>query len=668
MLILFFIIPVIALVYYYYKSTVPVITGRQRTLLRILRFVTIIILLMLLFNPVISFNRNHRYYPDIVFLTDNSLSMDLSVGKETKAKVMDNYSNQLIHVIEDSNFNTHHFTFADGIDGERTGSNISLTLENLTERLSLDNIEKVFLLSDGWFSDEEMDIVNRFNIPITTIHPDYELEDFDLGINRLLYNQIAYTEEEVTIIAEVFADNYTDKGLVSLFLEDELIDTQEVDFSEESFRQVTFDYTFDDPGLYSMYVEIEATDYDQEESNLNNNVYPGAIRVIDKRSGISILTDRLNWDVRYINNALSRDDRKEISLFTFHNNRFYEANQSIQFHDIFQDHMQLLVIVNHGDLDFDDDQLQLIDRFVGNGGGLLFVGKPKESLQEIKASTDMGIDRSFRSTISLSSSSDKYQTFNNINADNIPTVNYYYVSTMLHPEILAAFNNEERSPAIIYNQYRQGRVIYMPFFDLWRWQMRAEDDQYNTFMANLSTWLANPAGADFFAQTDKNSYFLGEKVTIKLTALDETLSANPNLNPRLQLFDKDDSLVEEEYMSFANQNYLTAITNLSSGQYTYRIVEETIDKTAEGDFLVSDVHSQGRYRGYNYPLLSFISRQTGGEIIHHEDIDSFTTDAATQKTERVKFEISLYRHWLIITLFLLSFCLEIFFRKKWGLL
>jgi hypothetical protein len=66
-------------------------------------------------------------------------------------------------------------------------------------------------------------------------------------------------------------------------------------------------------------------------------------------------------------------------------------------------------------------------------------------------------------------------------------------------------------------------------------------------------------------------------------------------------------------------------------------------------------------------MLSYIANLTSGKIITPENI-SEQTFAATSRTEISSREIPLYKnYWLIIT-FLVAFCLELFFRKRWGLL
>lgn len=662
-------IPALLLVYYYYRQTVPELSKLRRVLLFSLRTIAVLILLVLIFNPILNLSRTISQKPVLLFLEDNSYSMELHAGDKTKMELLDGYRQKLEVEGKSSGYEVKRFSFADGIDGSRSSTSLTKTLQDLSGKTSLQTIDRIVLLSDGWFRDERLDIINRLNIPIWTAHPEYEHDEFDVGINSLFYNPTTYTEDENYVIADLFADNYDGEAELSFYINDELHDKKIIDFREENLQQITFSHTFDEAGLYPIRVEIKAAE--DGEHNTGNNTYPGAIRVLDKRSGVYILTDVLNWDVKYLNNALRRDERKDVKVFrssSSDDQYFFSGREAISYRELYPDHLQMIIIVNYGDLRLSDDHNELLQRFVRNGGGLLHIGKPTGGLSEVLGVRESAIFRTFRSTVSLTPESRKYQTFADVDATSIPTIDYLYIEPMLHAEILAAVNNEERSPAIVYSEYSQGRVITMGFFNLWRWQLRGTGEKYNDFITNVTAWLSNPSENNFFAMSDKNSYFLGETVEIKLTAYDETLSIHQGLNPKLNLYNEEQELVLQDFMTFDNRYYELSLENLIAGNYRYEIIDDKTGNKDEGSFIVSDIDAERRNRGFNYPLLAYISRQTNGSILFEEELPDISFERVFPSIERKRFEIPLYRHWIIITLFLLSFCSELYLRKKWGLL
>lgn len=666
MIIILLLIPALFLIYYYYRTTIPEIPKPRKALLFALRTISVIILLVLLFNPIFNFSRSVVSRPQVIFLTDNSYSMDLSAGTESKYDLLRNYRQQLEPEIRKNNYDLRDFTFAAGIEGTRTATKLTNTLQDMSERVNMQNIDKIFLFSDGWFNDDHLDIINRLNIPVWTIHPDYAPDEFDLGISTLYYNQTAYTEEENEIIVDIFADNYEDEAEISFYIDDRLVDKQRISFAEENIKQIVFSNIFDQAGLFPIRAEIEALEGD--EHNRNNNIYPGAIRVLDKRSGVHILTDILNWDAGFINNALRRDERKDVKVIRQQEDSFLSGRDHLPFGDIFPDHLQMLILINKGKLTFSGEQVETIERFVNNGGGLLFIGNPLTEMEEILGARQSVIMRTFRTTIQFTPESRRYQTFADLDHNQVPTIEYLYVEPLLHSEILATFNNDERSPAILYNEYGQGRVLNFAFYNIWRWQLRGEGETYNEFIGNVASWLSYPSETNFIAMSDKNSYFLGENVRINLTAYDETLSIHRGLNPKIYLYDEEDQTVLEDFLSFDNRYYHISIDQLPHGNYSYNIIDEGTGNSTDGSFIVSNIDAERRNRGFNLPLLNYISRQTGGTSILEEDLPNLTFVEALPTIERRRYEIPLYRHWLVIALFLLAFCTELYLRKKWGLL
>ena len=77
---------------------------------------------------------------------------------------------------------------------------------------------------------------------------------------------------------------------------------------------------------------------------------------------------------------------------------------------------------------------------------------------------------------------------------------------------------------------------------------------------------------------------------------------------------------------------------------------------------------ESRDRGFNTSFLAYISDQTNGKLFYPEDITEFEFPEAQLMSFKKKAEIPVYKKWYLIVLFLVSFCLELFFRKRWGLL
>jgi hypothetical protein len=105
---------------------------------------------------------------------------------------------------------------------------------------------------------------------------------------------------------------------------------------------------------------------------------------------------------------------------------------------------------------------------------------------------------------------------------------------------------------------------------------------------------------------------------------------------------------------------------LGPGTYTVRVQDgELQDSTS---FAVLSQSPEVRDTGINQALLRYVSDITGGKVIGTEDLSELTLPTAQSINMQREHRIPLYRKWYIITLFLLSFCVELYLRKRWGLL
>jgi hypothetical protein len=121
-------------------------------------------------------------------------------------------------------------------------------------------------------------------------------------------------------------------------------------------------------------------------------------------------------------------------------------------------------------------------------------------------------------------------------------------------------------------------------------------------------------------------------------------------------------------MISGNEKYRAVINELQADNYTFFVSDETTKQQAKGEFTVSSDNPEKYDKGINKTLLSYIANRTNGGFFSDQEIDEFVLPQANVTTKELKKEIPIYRKWYLIAVFLLSFCTELFFRKRWGLL
>jgi len=654
----------IILVTFFYKKTTPVLDNWQKILLISLRSIAITVLLLLLLNPILYYFQNKTSKPVVVVLNDISTSMKQSGNGQIKSDLITKFKGKIERDLELKNFNIVSYNFANGLDGEGNSTNLSKTFAQVFKKIDTDKIEAIILLSDGWFHDEELDIIEIQNIPIYTFDPQFKSEDFDLRITGINHNKIVYRDEIIPIEVDIYSQKYYGKAKVELITNNKLLSEKRVNFIDKEFHKIIFDTSFPNAGIVPITLKIST---DSTEVNTENNLLNSAIQVKRDRSKTLLISDGLDWDVTFISNAVNDDQHWECK-YLLKKGRLQDAGKNTSL-NIEMNEVNILTLINNGKLRFSANEVKIIDRFVANGGGLFMIGKQIKELEHISPATSSRIQQTFNSTISLTEKSEQFNTFSAIDKtdiNNIPPVSYYYVNPKIEAKILARFNDNERSTAILFSQYGRGKILLFAFHDLWKWQLWNSGNSYNEFIHNVFSWLGQTSSERFYSSLKKNSFFPGEEININLHAFDETLSPVTEINAEISVTNSENIIVYRGFMLKEDNKYMIKFSGPQPGKYEYIISDEVSKNQTEGKFIISQNSPENRDTGINLALLSYISNKTNGKLI--ENVSDLNISEAKQEIIKTRSEIPIYNKWYIITIFLLAFCTELFLRKRWGLL
>jgi uncharacterized membrane protein len=649
---------------YFYWQTMPEISRGRRYSLAALRWIALAVVMILLFNPIIRYSRKQPVQTKQLLLVDNSLSMNEQVGAETKLQVYSNAEADVKKLLEQKGYECETISFADGIAGDQESSRLAKTMADLHDQDRLRNVKDIFLFSDGWFDDSDPEFIQNIQYQVHVFQTDFEATSFDLQITRLKYNQRSWLREITPFIVDISAVNYTGKAAVDFYTSEQKVQSSQIDFSQEKYQQLIFEHEFTDTGLQPIRFEVRPDSLQELETE--NNSFPGAVLVLEDKSAVKIISDRLSWEGRYLIQAAAREERFEVT-YLFKDNALHKERNVVQLGAEIEN-CQVLCLVNYGKLNFSNADLELIERYVTNGGGLLYFGQPLSGLEGILPVRGTGIKREFVGKFRLTPASAAYQSIKVIadNLEEIPPVRFYYTELLRSGTLLAEFPVEQTPPALVFQEYGNGKVLYASFLDLWKWQLWGEEDHYQVFGNNILQWLSYAKTENFFAWSEHNSYLLGEDVKINLAAFDEKYAPMNDLQAEIVISnDKKEFL--RDYLNKVNENYSYSFSASNPGEYDFIITNSEGSQKTEGKFLIMPANSEIRDRGINSALLQFLAKQTGGkEFTETGDIDDYPQAEISYKT--TYHEIPLYKKWYVIAIFLLSFCLEIFFRKRWGLL
>jgi len=663
MLILFIVI-VIILISIFYRRSIPVLEGWQKYLLISLRSISMITLLFLIINPIMYFTRTQLLQPAVIVLNDTSESMIQTGVKATKQDLYELKKNEIINNLHSAGHKVLESDFADGIDGDKTSTNLSKTLIQTFKKYDPQNILAILLVSDGWFNDDELEIMDQQNIPVYTIDPQFKSDDLDIMIQDVQHNRSVFIDEPTPIKVFLTAQNFTGKAKLELISNQKKVVERELNFNNEESKQIVLEPSFTEEGFAQINLNVKT---DSSDVNLDNNSFQTAIQVKRNHSQNLIISDKLSWDTKFIVSALNRDQRWK-SKFLLKKELLYFADQTTKLEDELIN-ANVLTLINYGNLSLSQNETDIINRFAENGGGLLMLGMPIDEIDENSPALRTKTDIILKSTFNFTKQSKKYNTFSNISKEdinNIPPVSYYIVRPKLESTVLAEFNDDSKNAAILFSKFNKGKLLTFNFINLWKWQLWNSGNAYNDLMLNIFSWLGQTESQRFYSTLNKNAFYIGEDIQIDLYAFDETLNPINDIDAELSVINSANKTVHKGFfINKQNKQYLT-ISDLPAGNYSYEIKDKISDLKTDGNFVVSDISPESRDLGINLELLSYISNTTGGKVI--TELSEINFPKVISKTIKIRSEIPIYKKWYIIAIFLVAFCTELLLRKRWGLL
>jgi len=391
----------IVLIVAFYRRSLQTLGKFRWLLLCLLRTAAVIIVLLLLFRPVFSWQRQIAERRALVFLIDNSKSMSIKDDAEggtrlekARGKLL-NWQQQL-----EDDFNLHFVAFSDAatllegpkqiVDLAPNGKATSLSRALLAAGKSVDprNTEAVFLLSDGIHNSagDPNEAAARVGSPVHTI-----------GIGNSLQNRRSYrdvrmasvecprqmaVDNRARLTARVDAVGLPGRVLKVIFEEDDQkIAEQEIVLDDaEGLQEVTAEFIPAKKGMHTYTARIPAA---REEKIVENNLQSTSGMVTDSRIRVLYIEGTLRSEYgALVGRFLSKDPNIEFCALVQTRPNIFTRRSNIE--DI-----ELTTIPNDaetleqfdvfliGDLDatyLTSEQMEIVRNRVSAGAGLLMMG------------------------------------------------------------------------------------------------------------------------------------------------------------------------------------------------------------------------------------------------------------------------------------------------------
>ena len=366
-----------------------------------LRLAAILVVLVLLFRPIISFQRKLDDRPSLVFLLDNSASMSIADNVnggtrfdrarnrllEWESKLQDDFQLQLIS-FSDSTLRVKDFRRQSDLVPNGQATSLSRALREARQVARSGGAEAVFLLSDGIHNSagDPIRVAGQMGLRVHTIGLGNVLRDRhsfrDVRVVSLECPDQLAVGNRARLSASVDAVGLPGRVMKLVFEEDgEEIAEEEVVLDEVvGLQTITAEFVPAKKGLHTYLARIAAA---PEEKITQNNHQVASALVIDARIRVLYIEGTLRAEYgALVGRFLAKDPNVEYcalvqtrpNVFTQRTNIEGLRLRSIPDDAKFLDSVDVFLI---GDLDssyFRSKQMQLIQERVKSGAGLLMMG------------------------------------------------------------------------------------------------------------------------------------------------------------------------------------------------------------------------------------------------------------------------------------------------------
>ncbi|MFN4298463.1 MAG: vWA domain-containing protein [Thermaurantimonas sp.] len=651
-----------------YKSQQSVFGRKGTEILRVLRIVSLALLLFLLLKPELYIKKLEEKPRTLVWAVDHSRSMVMSkdstdVGKlptflQTIAdRVKGNLEVDVISfgskVSENPDFNFNQ-PFTDGY----------AWIKHLQDTRFDNEIAAVVLVSDGIFnfgySPEYF--VHELKVPIHVVAVGDTTQFPDASIYSVVYPKkvLPNTEFEIEIIAKAL---YLENIPLKIRLKGEGTNREIATFrptsSSESRSFKTFIKSIK-PGIHRYSVTIDPV---SKEKNTRNNTYVFYVEVIDERSKVLIIEEMKHPDMGVLREYFSKNTQCELISVKPDSLRFLNSNfDYVIVHS--PAHPQTFAFLQKNNA----LPVLLISGFGTDPGGLSkLIGRD--------------VTRFSREDKAYPIANDNFYKISSVNFLSIyplpPLDVFYYIPNVKAEDVLCyqKINGINTTKPLISLLETDRKIALFHGEGLWKWknklQMEGDSNSLDLFFLKVTRWLIQSEKKKPLEIVLPEKIQPEDKLLVRAYVFDQTNL--PVSNAKVSIIFTDSAGKKFEY-SFAREGsvYTASAHNFTPGTYRWKAEAELAGEkqTESGILIVEENDLEISDLVANHDKLRKIAKNTEGKFYLISKMDELEKDLLAQnylpllreKTQKIR----LIEWWPFFAIVLILLTAEWFLRRYLG--
>ncbi|MFQ5822685.1 MAG: hypothetical protein ACE5JB_01370 [bacterium] len=701
-----------ALSFFVYRNTIPPVNSNIRFLLMSLRAAAVMLVVLLLFEPILSITQKKQKKPVVAVLVDNSASMSLVDQKKNRPQELNKILDSDIFKKPSNNLELAFYPFSymlfdpanvppDSLKFIGDGTDIQRSLEELKEKLAEKYFASVILITDGAdnLGANPARYASTYGIPIFTIAVGDPSEQKDVLISNYGTNEIVYAETKIPIDVYIKSSGFQGKRIpVNLVYKNKTLDSKVVTLSGNQLEQkVRLHFIPNKEGLFKY--EIKLPQLEDELTHINNtkSFY---VKVLKSKMKILVIAGGPSSDYLFLKRVLETDENIDIQSFVEKSHgTFYQAPSLPSVDQMVKS--DCLILLDFPRRSSKRQSLDKIKNVLSKGKPMLYLfGKNVdfEKLLILKNFTPLAtkpvIGRERLVYINILPqglyhplfrlSEDEFE--NREKWQELPPIYSNLITIPLHPsaQTLASIDlkrsevvRKQSLPIIAVQRSGIRKSMAVLAYGLWRWDLLMwgvgkTNESYQQFIRNSVRWLITQEDSKLVKiAPNKKIYRSGEEVEFTAQVYFEDYRPADGAEVVVQLMGVKETQ-ELTLLNIGEGRYEGSFQVLEGGDYQFTGTAHLQGRVLgrdSGKFSVEEFSLEYLNTRMNEDLLNRIATESGGVY--------FTSDNFTELNEKLNFpekfivQNNQWEIWnktplLIVCIFLLG--AEWFIRKRKGML
>ena len=685
---------------YIYKNSLPLLSKFSRILLNSLRIISLIAIILFLYEPILRLISSNSQNPVHYFFIDKSLSITKNSAGKEKSKII----SEILYSLKDSKNKSDYsfFTF----DKEVHPSNIdsadklpfsgsATNFSNIFQTISSAKVKPQFIsiISDGIQNEGSgvETVIENLGIPVLTLALGDTATKKDISINSITANEFIYPNIASQLRVSVINSNFGKVECpVTLSEDGRVISKSKIVFNDGS-NSINLEYKPVSIGEKHLQVKIEVP---KDDSNSGNNTKSIFIKVNSNKRKAVIIAGSPSPDITFIKQSLSADTNiSTTNIIEISSNTTLSPVSKATL-----DSASVLILLHFPTVNSSKEIVQLIKSEITdkNKSFLIFIDEntsydllsgiqnflPVKSGKRLNGSTNAQplINDKFSSHAIFSNSNltsqKEWDEFAPVSISNNEFITKPEAIQLLSAKI---GNTATTIPLLSVSSVGSRRSAAFMCSDIWRWKLSSKSQfssKFDQLIQTIYKWLFAASQKDrFLLRTNKQFYSANEKIDFAAELYDESFEPVSNAQVSVEISGK--SVKQQALLnSLGNGFYEGAVTISDTGDFFFKgSVQNITAKVIQpsGKFNVGENNIELVNLRTDAEYMKRISALSGGQYFYQDaaseylkQIENLNSENVTIKTTTNEF-VLWNSTWSMIILILL-FAVEWFLRKRFGML